>query len=100
MGVSSTPLISLLNLLLPLTFATSILLYRLWDIDIIINRGLLYGTLTLLLAIIYFGIEAILQNLFTAVTGQQSPVALVVFTLWLILFCPAFFSGFRVMALA
>jgi hypothetical protein len=77
----AVPLIFLLNLLFPLTLAISILRYRLWDIDIIINRGLIYGTLTLLLVIIYFGTVTILQNLFTAVTGQQSPVALVISTL-------------------
>jgi hypothetical protein len=77
----AVPLISLLGLLLPLTFAISILRYRLWEIDIIINRGLIYGTLTILLALIYFGTVTILQNLFTAVTGQQSPISLVISTL-------------------
>jgi hypothetical protein len=77
----AVPIIFILGLLLPVTFAISILRYKLWEIDIIINRGLIYGTLTILVALIYFGTVTILQNLFTAVTGQQSPVALVISTL-------------------
>lgn len=79
--VIAVPIIAFLGLLLPLTFAVSILRYRLWDIDIIFNRGLIYGTLTILLALIYFGSITILQNLFTILTGQQSPIALVISTL-------------------
>jgi serine/threonine-protein kinase len=63
-------------LLIPLTMAFSILRYRLYDIDFIINRGLVYGSLTLLLALIYFGSVALVQALF-----QQSSVALAVSSL-------------------
>lgn len=79
--IFAVPLIALLGLLLPLTFAISILRYRLWDIDIIINRGLIYGSLTIILAVTYFGAISILQYLFTLLTGQQSPIALVISTL-------------------
>jgi hypothetical protein len=60
----------LLALLLPLAIAISILRYRLWDIDILVNRALVYGTLTLLLAFGYLGAVVILQAIFQAVAGQ------------------------------
>jgi hypothetical protein len=59
----------------------SILRYRLWDIDIIINRALVYGLLTAILAGIYFGSVVLLQSLFATVTGQSSAPAIVVSTL-------------------
>ena len=70
-------------LLIPLTLGIAILRYRLWDIDILINRTLVYGTLTALLALLYFGLVIGLQALFKAVTGQvgASPVVIVISTL-------------------
>jgi hypothetical protein len=66
---------------LPATFAVAILRNRLFDIDIIINQTLVYGSLTGILAGIYFGGAVALQSLFRAFTGQDSPVAIVVSTL-------------------
>jgi hypothetical protein len=43
-------------LLIPLSFGFAMLRYRLWDIDILIRRTLVYGTLTIILALIYFGL--------------------------------------------
>ncbi len=55
----------------------AILRYRLWDIDVIINRTLVYGSLTILLVGLYVGLILALQALVRAVTGslsQQPPV--------------------------
>ena len=70
-------------LLIPLTLGFAILRYRLWDIDILINRTLVYGTLTGILALVYVGLVIGLQSLFHLITGQvsQSPVAIVASTL-------------------
>jgi hypothetical protein len=70
-------------LLIPLTLGFAILRYRLWDIDILINRTLVYGTLTGILALVYVGLVIGLQSLFHVITGQvsQSPVAIVASTL-------------------
>ena len=50
---------------LPVVFGFAIFKYRLYDIDIIVNRALVYGLLTLLLALIYFGSIIVLQRIFT-----------------------------------
>ena len=72
-----TPLIAIAIALVPIAVAVSILRYRLWDIDIIINRTLVYGAITAALAIAFVGIALLFQLAFTAIAGQQSPVALI-----------------------
>lgn len=62
---------SLLMLLIPLSIGMAILRSRLWDIDLLIRRTLVYAALTALLALVYFGSVVALQSLFTALTGQQ-----------------------------
>ena len=59
----------------------AILKYRLYDIDLLINRTLVYGSLTLVSAAVYFAGVALLQASFRALTGQDSPLAVVVSTL-------------------
>jgi hypothetical protein len=68
-------------LVLPLSFSFSILRYRLWDIDVLINRALVYVALTVALALVYAGSVVLLQQFFRAVTGQRSDLALVASTL-------------------
>jgi MFS family permease len=67
----------------PVAIGFAILRYRLYDIDIIINRTLVYGSLTAMLLAIYFGVVATTQTLFRALTGQeqQPQIAVVVSTL-------------------
>jgi hypothetical protein len=66
---------------LPVTVGIAILRYRLYDIDLLINRTLVYGPLTgALVALYYFGI-VVLQRLFVALTGEQSTLAVVASTL-------------------
>ncbi len=55
--------------------------YRLYDIDFIINRTLVYGALTVVLVAVYFGGSVVLQRTFVALTGQQSTLAVVASTL-------------------
>jgi hypothetical protein len=72
---------SLSNLVLaglPVAVGIAILRYRFYDIDRIINRTLVYGSLTLMLALIYFGGVATTQAIFQALTGQQKLPQLVV----------------------
>jgi hypothetical protein len=77
-------LILLAVALVPVTLAFSILRYRLWDIDRLIHRSLLYGVLSVALAGLYLGSVIVLQSGLRAVTGQgQSQVATVVSTLFI-----------------
>jgi hypothetical protein len=65
----------------PIAVGFAVLKYRLYDIDIVINRTLVYGTLTITLVALYFGGIVVLQRLFVALTGQQSTLAVVASTL-------------------
>jgi hypothetical protein len=59
----------------------AVLRYRLYDIDFIINRTLVYGSLTATLVALYFGGIVVLQRVFVLLTGQQSTLAVVASTL-------------------
>ncbi len=67
---------------LPTAAGVAILKYRLYDIDILVNRTLVYGALTASLAAIYLGGVVLLQWLLRIITGQQnSQLAVVASTL-------------------
>jgi hypothetical protein len=59
----------------------AILRYRLYDIDVIINRTLVYGALTITLVALYFGGIVVLQRVLVVLTGQKSTLAVVASTL-------------------
>jgi hypothetical protein len=66
---------------IPIATGIAILRYRLYDIDRIINRTLVYGSLTATLVALYFGGIVVLQRIFVILTGQQSTLAVVASTL-------------------
>src|SRR5215218_4991462 len=66
---------------LPVAAGIAILKYRLYDIDLLINRTLVYSSLTATLVALYFGSIVVLQRLFVLLTGQQSTLAVVASTL-------------------
>src|SRR6266702_998948 len=70
-----------LMLLIPLSIVFAILRARLWDIDILINRTLVYGTLTAMLAVVYIGLIITLQFLLRGLISQTSDIAIVASTL-------------------
>jgi len=81
--LTGTALFSIVVLVIPAGIGVAMLRYRLYDIDVVINRTLVYGSLTLMLALVYFGGVAATQALLHALTGQeeQPQLAIVVSTL-------------------
>ena len=77
-------------LLIPLSVAMAILRARLWEIDVIIRRTLVYTTLTLLLVLLYWGLVLALGSLVRGFLGQQqNPLVIVASTLLIaVLFQP------------
>ncbi len=65
----------------PIAVGFAVLKYRLYNIDLIINRTLVYGFLTAMLALVYFGSIVVLQRIFIGLTGEQSTLAVVASTL-------------------
>jgi hypothetical protein len=58
-----------------------VLRYRLYDIDVVINRTIVYGSLTATLALVYFGSVTGLQRLLAPVVSQENQLAVVGSTL-------------------
>jgi serine phosphatase RsbU (regulator of sigma subunit) len=75
------PTYLMLLYILPLSIFISIWWYGLWDVDLLLNRALVYGVLTALLAVIYFMSVVSLPALFPALTGVTSPVTISISTL-------------------
>jgi hypothetical protein len=68
-------------LLVPLSISVAVLRSHLFDIDVVINRTLVYGSLTVTLVALYFGGIIVLQRIFVTLTGQKSTLAVVASTL-------------------
>jgi hypothetical protein len=66
---------------IPILITLSILRYRLWDIDIIIRRTLVYTGLTAFLGLLYYGVIILMQTLVAFVEGQQTALVTAVSTL-------------------
>ncbi len=66
---------------LPIFTGIGILRYRLYDIDLVINRTLVYGALTVMLALVYFGGVVGLQRLLSPIVGESNQLATVASTL-------------------
>jgi hypothetical protein len=69
------------GLSVPTAIGVAILRYRLYEIDLIVNRTLVYGSLSATLVALYFGGIVVLQSLIVALTGQKSTLAVVASTL-------------------
>jgi hypothetical protein len=72
---------AVVRMLFPVSFAVAILRYRLWDIDLIIRRTLIYAVLTATLALIYLVSVILLEALLRGLTGGTSQLAVVASTL-------------------
>jgi hypothetical protein len=68
-------------LLIPFSISVAVLRSHLFDIDVLINRTLVYGSLTAALVALYFGGIVLLQRLFVVLTGEKSTLAVVASTL-------------------
>jgi hypothetical protein len=80
-------------LCLPISIGVAVLRYRLYDIDTLINRTLVYGSLTLMLALVYFGGVTATQALLRTLTDQQELPQLVIVASTLVI--AALFNPFR-----
>jgi hypothetical protein len=78
-GVNVASLLSLV--LIPVSAGIAILKYHLYDIDLVINRALVYGVLTTTLVALYLGSIVVLQRIFVLLTGEKSTLAVVASTL-------------------
>ncbi len=68
-------------LLIPISINIAIFRHRLWDIDILIRRTLIYSIITAMLAVFYFAAVIVLQQIFRALTGTGDDWAMIVSTL-------------------
>lgn len=79
--MGATAFINGFLLLIPLSIGVAMVRSRLYDIDVVINRTLVYGALTVSLGLVYFGVVITLQAIFRALTGGESQLAVVASTL-------------------
>ena len=67
--------------LVPVAAGVAVLKYRLYDIDLLINRTLVYAALTAMLVLVYFLSVVLLQRTFVFLTGEGSQLTIVASTL-------------------
>jgi hypothetical protein len=75
------PIYLVIVLVIPISFAVSILRHRLWEIELIINQALVYGALTAIVAGLFPATLTTCQRIFIALTGEKSDLAAVAVTL-------------------
>jgi hypothetical protein len=80
-GIISSVALGAVLIGLPAAIGVAVLRYRLYDIDVLINRTLVYGSLTALLVTVYVGSIVVLQAVFRSLTGQDSQLTIVASTL-------------------
>lgn len=68
-------------LIFPLSIGVAIIRYRLWDIESLINKAMVYGAVTVILGLIFIISVFSLQRLFTTVTGSESDLAAIISTI-------------------
>jgi len=78
---AATAIFAAISPAIPISIGIAILRYRLYEIDTLINRTLVYGSLTATLVALYFGGIVVLQRVFVLLTGEQSTLAVVASTL-------------------
>jgi hypothetical protein len=79
--IATGAVLAVVLLALPTAVGIAVLRYRLYGIDLVINRTLVYGPLTAMLVLVYLGGVVSLQYAFRALTGQGSQLAIVASTL-------------------
>ncbi|HET7478681.1 MAG TPA: hypothetical protein VFJ72_04095 [Rubrobacteraceae bacterium] len=79
--MGATAFINGFLLLIPLSIGVAMVRSRLYDIDVVINRTLVYAALTISLASVYLGVVVALQYIFRALAGETSQIAVVASTL-------------------
>lgn len=79
MGMRWNPVVFLPFLtFFPLSIGVAIQRYRMWEIEFLINRTLVYSTLTGLLLLAYFGVVVILERVYFRIAGGSSPMAITI----------------------
>jgi hypothetical protein len=73
--------VSIAYLAIPASIAVAVLRYRLWEIDRIVNRAVVYGAVTAILAGVFAAATVLAQRVFILATGQSSDAAVVLVTL-------------------
>lgn len=71
--LSGLSFFTLITLLFPVSFAIAILRHRLWDIDLLINRAMVYAALSASLLFVYLGTVLLLQEILRLLTGERQP---------------------------